>query len=143
LRVENTVSDGQLYALVLQQPTSQTQLHRFFPEWRRNLPDESKNSLALTYSKRIERPNYQSLNPFEYQLDELSFFKGNPFLKPQYTDNIKLSHTLITNSTRALPTPTSTISSRRSLNTPAQAGAFEYQERGQPASPQYWDLVPV
>ncbi|WP_378172734.1 TonB-dependent receptor domain-containing protein [Aquimarina sp. SS2-1] len=50
------------------------------------------NSLALLYSRRIQRPNYQDLNPFEYQLDELSFRRGNPFLQPQYTDNIKLSH---------------------------------------------------
>ncbi|MEM6700802.1 MAG: outer membrane beta-barrel protein, partial [Bacteroidota bacterium] len=38
-------------------------------------------------------PTYQSLNPFERQLDELSFAKGNPFLQPQYTNNVKLSHT--------------------------------------------------
>ncbi len=94
LRVENTVSDGQLYALV---PSNNQQVKRnytdFFPSGGVTYQMNPKNSLALTYSKRIERPNYQSLNPFEYQLDELSFFKGNPFLKPQYTDNIKLSHT--------------------------------------------------
>lgn len=94
LRVENTVSDGQLYALV---PSNNQQVKRnytdYFPSGGVTYQVNAKNSLALTYSKRIERPNYQSLNPFEYQLDELSFFKGNPFLKPQYTDNIKLSHT--------------------------------------------------
>jgi iron complex outermembrane recepter protein len=52
-----------------------------------------KNSLALTYSRRIERPNYRSLNPFEWKVDELSYAKGNAFLRPQYTDNLKLSHT--------------------------------------------------
>ncbi len=52
-----------------------------------------KNQLALTYSKRIQRPNYQSLNPFAYVINELSFRQGNPFLQPQYTDNLKLSHT--------------------------------------------------
>jgi hypothetical protein len=51
------------------------------------------NSWSLVYSKRIQRPSYQALNPFEFQLNELSFMKGNPFLQPQYTDNIKLSHT--------------------------------------------------
>ncbi|MEM9930319.1 MAG: outer membrane beta-barrel family protein, partial [Bacteroidota bacterium] len=51
------------------------------------------SSWALNYSRRIARPNYNSLNPFESQIDELSFQKGNPFLQPQYTDNIKLSHT--------------------------------------------------
>jgi len=47
----------------------------------------------LIYSRRIDRPNYQELNPFEFKLDELSFRKGNPFLNPQYSDKIELSHT--------------------------------------------------
>lgn len=52
-----------------------------------------KHTLALLYSRRIRRPSYRALNPFEYQLDELSFRRGNPFLQPQYTDNVKLNHT--------------------------------------------------
>src|SRR4030095_6445057 len=47
----------------------------------------------LSYSRRIDRPNYQDLNPFEYKLDELTFRKGNPFLKPQYSNSYQLSHT--------------------------------------------------
>jgi hypothetical protein len=47
----------------------------------------------LVYSSRIDRPDYQDLNPFEYKLDELSFRKGNPFLNPQYSDKVELSHT--------------------------------------------------
>lgn len=94
LRVENTVSDGELNALV---SNNNEQVKRNYTDWfpsggityNRN----DKNTFALIYSRRIERPNYQSLNPFEFQLDELSFIRGNPFLKPQYADNIKLSHT--------------------------------------------------
>jgi iron complex outermembrane recepter protein len=51
-----------------------------------------KNKLALNYSRRIDRPRYESLNPFEFQLDELTFRKGNPFLNPQYTNSYKLTH---------------------------------------------------
>ena len=54
---------------------------------------DPKSSLGLTYSRRIERPDYRSLNPFEYNTDELSFSRGNPFLKPQYTHTVKLQHT--------------------------------------------------
>lgn len=94
LRVENTRSDGKLNALI---PSNDERVKRHYTDWfpsggvTYNL--NSKNTLALIYSRRIERPNYQSLNPFEYQLDELSFMRGNPFLKPQYADNFKLSHT--------------------------------------------------
>jgi len=49
--------------------------------------------LGLNYSRRIDRPDYQDLNPFENKLDQMTFEKGNAFLKPQYTDNVELSYT--------------------------------------------------
>jgi hypothetical protein len=50
------------------------------------------NSLTVSYSRRITRPNYQDLNPFTYFLDSLSYRQGNPYLLPQFTHNIELSH---------------------------------------------------
>ncbi|NHM07361.1 TonB-dependent receptor [Flavobacterium sp. CYK-4] len=94
LRVENTNSDGKLNALV--QSNNERVKRNYtdlFPSGGITYQLTQKHSLAMTYSRRIERPDYESLNPFEYQLDELSFMRGNPFLKPQYTDNVKLSHT--------------------------------------------------
>ena len=94
LRIENTDSDG---ILTSQQENEDDRVQRnytdYFPSGGLTYQMNRKNQFALTYSRRIQRPNYQSLNPFEYQLDELSFSKGNPFLQPQYTNNIKLSHT--------------------------------------------------
>ncbi|MFN8319866.1 MAG: TonB-dependent receptor [Saprospiraceae bacterium] len=52
------------------------------------------HSFNLTYSRRIDRPNYEDLNPFEWRLDELTFRKGNPYLVPQYNHNVELSYTL-------------------------------------------------
>lgn len=54
-----------------------------------------KNSLNLTFSRRIDRPNYQDLNPFENKLDELTYEKGNAFLAPQYTNIVELTHTFM------------------------------------------------
>ncbi|MEM7380978.1 MAG: TonB-dependent receptor [Bacteroidota bacterium] len=94
LRIENTVSDGNLESA---QENEDDRVKRnytdLFPSGGLTYQLNQKNQFALTYSRRIQRPNYQSLNPFEYQLDELSFSKGNPFLQPQYTNNFKLSHT--------------------------------------------------
>jgi outer membrane receptor protein involved in Fe transport len=94
LRMEHTSSDG---ILTSTQINNNDRVKRNYTDW---FPSggltyqlNQINSLALTYSKRIQRPNYQSLNPFIYNIDELSFSQGNPFLQPQYTDNIKLSHT--------------------------------------------------
>jgi outer membrane receptor protein involved in Fe transport len=94
LRVENTNSQGNLIST--QQNANQTVPRNytdFFPSAGITYQANDNNSIALLYSNRIERPSYQSLNPFEFQIDELSFQKGNPFLKPQYTTNIKLNHT--------------------------------------------------
>lgn len=40
---------------------------------------------GLSYSKRIERPSFQDLNPFVTYIDSLSYFQGNPELKPALT----------------------------------------------------------
>jgi hypothetical protein len=47
---------------------------------------------SLNYSKRIDRPAYQDLNPFEFRLDEYTFQKGNTQLRPQYTNSIGLTY---------------------------------------------------
>ena len=94
LRVEQTISEGDLIST---QSSDEDNVKRnytnWFPSGGITYSPDYKNSWALTYSRRIQRPNYQSLNPFESQIDELTFSKGNPFLQPQYTHNVKLSHT--------------------------------------------------
>jgi outer membrane receptor protein involved in Fe transport len=54
---------------------------------------DDKNTLGLSYSKRINRPDYQALNPFETIYDIYTSEKGNPYLKPQYTNNVELKYT--------------------------------------------------
>ncbi len=94
LRIEQTKSDGVLNSLEEDQNDRVKRNYTdWFPSGGITYQMNEKNSVALNYSKRVQRPNYQSLNPFEYQIDELSFSRGNPFLQPQYTDNLKLSHT--------------------------------------------------
>ena len=64
-----------------------------FPSGGLTYKMNDKNSFRLNYSRRIDRPNYQDLNPFEFKLDELSFQKGNPFLRPQYSNSYGFTHT--------------------------------------------------
>lgn len=94
LRVEQTISEGNLSSA---QENLQDNVKRnytnWFPSGGLTFKAGPKHSFALSYSRRIQRPNYRTLNPFETQLDELSLSRGNPFLQPQYTDNLKLSHT--------------------------------------------------
>jgi outer membrane receptor protein involved in Fe transport len=47
--------------------------------------------LNLAYSRRIDRPSYQDLNPSIVYLDPYTSQRGNPFLKPQFTNDYKLA----------------------------------------------------
>jgi outer membrane receptor protein involved in Fe transport len=49
--------------------------------------------LSLAYSRRIDRPSYQDLNPSIVYLDPYTSQRGNPFLKPQFTNDYKLALT--------------------------------------------------
>jgi iron complex outermembrane receptor protein len=51
-----------------------------------------KHVLNLSYSKRIDRPDYNSVNPFLYARGPYTYFGGNATLRPQYTQGIELSH---------------------------------------------------
>lgn len=55
---------------------------------------KTKNSGAynLSFARRIDRPAYNDLNPFSYPVDELSYWKGNPFLRPQYANTLVLQY---------------------------------------------------
>lgn len=50
------------------------------------------HSMSYSYSRRIDRPTYQDLNPFVYFLDQYTFGKGNPFLQPQFTHAVSATY---------------------------------------------------
>ena len=63
-----------------------------FPSVNLNYQIGEEQSLSVGYGSRIDRPAYQDLNPFEYLLDELSYWKGNPFLSPQKTHRTSFTY---------------------------------------------------
>lgn len=50
-------------------------------------------TLKLGYSKRIQRPSLQFINPFEDVTDSRTSTKGNPSLRPELTDQLELALT--------------------------------------------------
>ena len=65
----------------------------FFPSAAITFNKNPLNQYSVTYSRRIDRPNYQDLNPFEFKLDEYTFQKGNINLRPQYSNSIGVTNT--------------------------------------------------
>lgn len=96
LRAEQTDVEGILTpfdSTKLEDPVVSEYL-KWFPSagltWKLN----PKNTLSFSYGRRINRPDYQVLNPFESQSSELSFEKGNPFLLPEIVNNFEIGYTL-------------------------------------------------
>lgn len=58
---------------------------------RKNFNDN--NSIGLSYSRRIDRPDYQDLNPFKYVIDQFTYGQGNSFLQPQFTNSFEINYT--------------------------------------------------
>ena len=89
LRMEHTHSKGNSVTL-------NRIVDRNYPDWfptfflSRQL--DTNQVLNLSYSRRIDRPNYQDLNPFVFYLDPYTYQQGNPYLKPQYTHSLQLTH---------------------------------------------------
>jgi len=49
-------------------------------------------AIDFSYSRRIDRPSYQSLNPFTYYSDLFTKSQGNPALRPQYASSYEISY---------------------------------------------------
>lgn len=90
LRAEQTIADGKQTA----QNTAPFHLNytKLFPTTYFSYKLNDKNTLGLSYGRRIERPGYQQLNPFQYQLDRYTYQQGNPNLQPQFSHNVELSY---------------------------------------------------
>lgn len=89
LRGEHTHSIGN--SVTLNQKRDRNYVNLFPSIFLSNQLD-TNNVINISYSRRIDRPNYQSLNPFEFYLDPYTFQRGNPNLKPQYTNSFQLVH---------------------------------------------------
>lgn len=102
LRLENTNANG-----ISKGYTYNTQLNKFeytetkfrrsysqlFPTVYVQYTASEKNQFVINYGRRIQRPDYEDMNPFVHFLDRYTFEQGNPNLSPQFAHNIELSHT--------------------------------------------------
>ncbi len=94
LRAENSVVNGNsvdLRKATIKNPD--TNYVNLFPSAFVSYKINDKNMFAVSYSKRINRPDYQAMNPFETIYDIYTSERGNPYLKPQFTNNYELKYT--------------------------------------------------
>jgi hypothetical protein len=51
------------------------------------------HQLGFSANRRLSRPAYQDMNPFVWQVDPYNSERGNPYLRPAYTNTAELSYT--------------------------------------------------
>jgi outer membrane receptor protein involved in Fe transport len=66
---------------------------QLFPSLSLDHPVTKTLGVNMAYSRRIDRPSYQDLNPSIQYLDPYTSQRGNSFLTPQFTNNYKAALT--------------------------------------------------
>lgn len=64
-----------------------------FPVFNLSYSTANDHEIQLSYNRRINRPGYYSFNPFKARENIFMSSKGNPFLRPEYSNTFELSHT--------------------------------------------------
>ena len=93
VRLENTNYKGLQSSLSQKSDSSFSRNYTsLFPTAFISYEMNGNNQFALSIGRRIDRPAYQELNPFIGFIDKYTYSTGNPFLQPQFSTNIELSH---------------------------------------------------
>ncbi|WP_346881114.1 TonB-dependent receptor [uncultured Algibacter sp.] len=90
LRLEITATKG--FSVELNQ-TNNNNYTKLFPTFYASYKKDENNDFSFSYSKRIQRPRFNNLNPFRVYVSSNTFSEGNPFLQPAFNDNFEIKHT--------------------------------------------------
>ncbi|MBU3026011.1 outer membrane beta-barrel protein [Zobellia galactanivorans] len=90
LRWENSYTKGTSTNL---NEVRSRRISKLFPSASIDRKINDKLGANLSYSYRILRPSYNSLNAFVYYYDPYTFEQGNPNLKPEFTNSFQFNLT--------------------------------------------------
>ncbi|WP_299709635.1 outer membrane beta-barrel family protein [uncultured Tenacibaculum sp.] len=90
LRVETTEID---LLLINTNEESEKNFTQVFPTVNLGYELNETDNLTLGYSRRLRRPRFWFLNPFETRSSATAVFKGNPDLTPTFTNSYDLGYT--------------------------------------------------
>ncbi|HNP21170.1 MAG TPA: TonB-dependent receptor [Panacibacter sp.] len=93
LRYENTSYNASQLGNAVRKDSAFTRKYDgFFPSGFITWQADSSNSFTFTAGRRVDRPPFQQLNPFVFIVNKYTYQTGNPYMKPQYSWNLELSH---------------------------------------------------
>ena len=89
LRAEEALTDAKL---VTTGENYKKEYFSLFPSVHLSQKLIKDQELQVSYTRRINRPNTRSLNPFKDYEDPYNVRYGNPYLKPEYINSYELSY---------------------------------------------------
>ena len=90
LRAEHTHSIANM--LTIGQTTERNYL-KWLPSINLSYPFANEHQVTASYTHRMTRPTFESLNPFRFYLSPLNYWVGNPYLLPSTTKQLSLTYT--------------------------------------------------
>ncbi|NSL90721.1 outer membrane beta-barrel family protein [Chitinophaga solisilvae] len=90
LRAESSEYDGEL--INVKQYFKNSYPVSLFPSLFLSQKLKHQQELQLSYTRRINRPNFFQLIPFTDSTDKLNITKGNPALVPEFTQSVEMSY---------------------------------------------------
>jgi len=91
LRGEFTQTSGHSFTT---QQQANKRYFQLFPSLYISYTANENHTFNINYTKRINRPGYNDLDPFRSYSSPYSYIEGNPFLNPSYNHNIEFNYTL-------------------------------------------------
>ena len=88
LRAEHTDVEGDSRSLG---QVNTQEYFELFPNVSITNQVNDNNALTLSYRRSVDRPRYESLNPFSYFINDNNVNTGNPNLQPSFTNKINLN----------------------------------------------------
>ncbi|WP_299821724.1 outer membrane beta-barrel family protein [uncultured Pontibacter sp.] len=89
LRAEQTIAKG--YSVTTNEIVNRDYL-KLFPSVFVSYSANDNNQFSASYSRRISRPSYRSLNPFTFYSDPYTALQGNPFLEASFSNSFQFNY---------------------------------------------------
>ncbi|BAV04867.1 TonB-dependent receptor [Filimonas lacunae] len=92
IRGEHTHTEGKLETTGL---VNARNYFNLFPTvyLKRNTNKKYNDYISFYYGKRVSRPSYSDLNPYESYADNYTIGRGNPYLNPSFIHSFELGYT--------------------------------------------------
>ena len=89
IRLESTQTEGTSSNTGTSNTFNYTEL---FPTTHLSYAASEKHNVYFEYGRRINRPRFSMLNPFKIYISPFSYISGNPFLRPSFSNDLRIGH---------------------------------------------------